>query len=208
MIIGIDEVGLGAWAGPLVVGAFAAPSEDWQVAGLNDSKKLNRVQRTKIAKQLLREYSGFQVLVEVPSNRIDERGISNVLPEAMAEALETLIQRVGIPERVIVDGAPPRSKRANRILGAEFHVKADSKFPCVMAASVLAKVARDQTMRSLSVTYPYYGFDRHVGYGTNRHREAIVEHGICPLHRQSYSPIRSFLSEDYGKTTNNSQQRG
>lgn len=186
MIIGIDEVGLGSWAGPLVVCAFAAPDETWTVPGLNDSKKLSRSERTRIGKELLKLYAERQCLVWVDSIDIDKYGIKASLPYAMEKVLTNLISVVGLPDRVIIDGED------KGISGAEFYPKADGNYPCVMAASVLAKMRRDDHMISLAEDYPQYGFENHVGYGTKEHQDAITAHGLCPLHRRSYQPMRSY----------------
>lgn len=183
MIIGVDEVGLGAWAGPLTVCAFAAPGEQWALEGLNDSKALSRMARTRIAKKLQQEHAQCFEVVNVSSAEIDRSGIGRVLPRAMEQAIYQLIARVGLPDRVIIDG------ESKGFHGAEYVPKADALFPCVMAASILAKVQRDAFMEYKAVIYPEYGFEAHAGYGTKRHRNAIALHGICPLHRRSYRPM-------------------
>lgn len=188
MIVGIDEVGLGAWAGPLVVCAFAAHSESWIVPGLDDSKKLGKTVRNKLGKDLMRQYNGDYSLVQVEASDIDQYGIAKMLPFAMERALENLIESLGIPDRVIIDGDP------KGLHGAEYFPRADGEFPCVMAASVIAKVYRDDLMVQHAVTHPQYGFDSHVGYGTKRHARALEEYGVCDLHRRSYKPIESFTS--------------
>lgn len=188
LVVGIDEVGLGPWAGPLVVCAFAAPSESWVIEGLNDSKKLSDRQRVDLSKTLLRTMPTAFELVWVPVEEIDSRGIGRVHMEAMERAAEKLIERVGVPWRVIVDGD------RQPFAGAECYPKADGTYPSVMAASIVAKVARDEYMVRQSISYPEYGFDRHVGYGTAYHRAAIQRFGLCPLHRRSYKPIKKFAA--------------
>jgi ribonuclease HII len=192
LIVGVDEVGLGAWAGPLVVCAFAARSDSWRLEGLDDSKKIDKKTRRTLAKTLAEVHSDDYVLVQVDANEIDLVGIAAALPAAMDVALKKLIDLIGIPERVIIDGDPPRRMldTETALLGAEYYPKADGNFPCVMAASVLAKVYRDDLMAAHAITYPEYGFERHVGYGTPRHAAALDEHGVCALHRRSYAPIR------------------
>lgn len=191
MIIGIDEVGLGAWAGPLVVCAFAAPNESWTVPGLTDSKAFKGEAqvyiRSQLAGRLSREFPSHHVLISVDALDIDRYGIGVVLPMAMNRALEKLVDLAGLPDRVIVDGED------KNVLGAEFHSKADLKFPCVSAASVIAKVFRDDYMTGMSAEYPHYGFVSHVGYGTKEHRAALDKNGLCPLHRRSYQPMRGMV---------------
>lgn len=183
-IIGIDEVGLGAWAGPLVVCAFSAPDELWKVPGLNDSKKLSKAKRDQLAKMLMRDYRGFFALIEVSSQDIDRDGIAVSLPWAMKTALNNLIMATGVPDRVIIDG------ENKGILGAEFYPRADGRFQAVMAASVIAKVYRDDKMAMFSKKYPEYGFEKHSGYGTSAHHSALIRVGLCPLHRRSYRPMK------------------
>jgi ribonuclease HII len=191
MIIGIDEVGLGAWAGPLVVCAFAAPDEEWTVPGLTDSKAFKGeaqvYARSQLSARLVRDFPQHHVLIAVDAVDIDARGIGAVLPMAMNRALERLIDLVGLPDRVIIDGED------KHIPGAEFVAKADMKFPCVSAASVIAKVYRDDYMTGMAADYPQYGFVSHVGYGTKEHRAAIDKIGLCPLHRLSYQPMRGIV---------------
>lgn len=187
MLIGVDEVGLGAWAGPLVVCAFAAPDEAWRVPGLNDSKKLSKKAREAIAKPLMRDMVNRFVLVSIDAVDIDDMGIGKALPLAMERAILRLIARVGVPDRVIVDGED------KGFAGAEYYPKADGTYPCVMAASVVAKVYRDDRMADLATDYPLYDFEGHVGYGTPRHLAAMQAHGLTPYHRRSYAPMQPFI---------------
>lgn len=190
-IIGIDEVGLGSWAGPLVVCAFYAPTEVWSLPALNDSKKLGKSTREKLAKELMRQFPDQFALVTVDSWDIDKHGIAKVLPMAMERSLELLVKKTGLPNRVIVDGED------KGLRGAEYFPKADGLFPSVMAASVIAKVFRDDLMYRHAKTYPHYGFEKHVGYGTRAHQQALVDHGLCPLHRRSYRPMRNgFVAKE------------
>lgn len=187
-IIGVDEVGMGCWAGPVVVCAFAAPNESWDMDFLNDSKKLSKKQRPIIAKRLMQEMSGLYEIVWGHVADIDQYGIGPTHKKAMELAIDRLIARVGVPHRVIVDGVK------QPVLGAECYPKADGKFPCVMAASVIAKVTRDDFMLQRAAEFPQYGFDRHVGYGTDVHFQALQQHGLCELHRRSYKPMNSIAA--------------
>jgi ribonuclease HII len=186
-IVGIDEVGLGAWAGPLVVCAFAAPDEDWKMPSLDDSKKLAKGVRERVAKELMRKFPDNYTLIQVDSWDIDKHGIKKVLPMAMERALERLIDKTGVPNRVIVDGDDKGLK------GAEYYHRADGQYPAVMAASVIAKVFRDDRMALYSEEYPKYGFENHVGYGVPKHEAAIRAHGMCPLHRRSFQPMKGLV---------------
>lgn len=187
-IIGVDEVGLGSWAGPLVVCAFAAPSEEWILEKLDDSKKVSKSNRSTLAKALMRDFPQSYVLITGGVSDIDTHGIEKTWRRAMELAVERLIAQVGVPWRVIIDG------NKQPVMGAECYPKADGKFPCVMAASVIAKVHRDTHMMEEAVKYPQYGFDRHAGYGTAQHRSALMAHGLSPIHRRSYEPMSSLLA--------------
>jgi ribonuclease HII len=187
ILIGSDEVGWGAVAGPLYVVGVAMPSS-WSFPGLRDSKKYTgkkgREQREAIFEPLLEEVRGHWELSIFQPEEIDRRGAQHCLIEAHTEVLTRLIART--PEesidRVIVDGKNrlPRVRRAVPIPKAEDH------FQAVAAASVLAKVLRDALMDDFARIYPQYGFESHAGYGVKDHLKAIRKHGLCPIHRRSY----------------------
>jgi ribonuclease HII len=187
-IIGVDEVGTGAIAGPVLVTAFAAPNADWNLPGLDDSKKLTRYPRWALGKLLMREFEDNHETIWIPRDEIDERGLHECVRAATAEACYRLIERVGIPERVILDGSGPVP-----IQGAETYPKADGIYPAVMAASVIAKVTRDEHMAFWAIEYPQYGFEFNAGYGTDYHKAAIYNHGITPIHRRSVRTIKEYL---------------
>ena len=188
VIIGVDEVGLGPIAGPVVACAFAAPDESWTLEGIDDSKKLSARQLTNLSRELMRYHPKSFEIAWGSVEQIDEFGLGRTHMAAMETAILRLIERVGVPHRVIVDGVRQPT------LGAECHPKADSKFPSVSAASIIAKVARDEYMVRQSIAYPQYGFESHVGYDTAKHRAAIVANGICPLHRRSVKTIKNYLA--------------
>jgi len=183
--VGVDEVGRGSWAGPLVVGAVSLSS---RLAGLKDSKKLNKAQRL-ILDGKIRRISAAYGLGWVWPEELDNLGLTLGTTLAITRALEQI--KIDYDE-IIIDGHinfladNPKSRTL---------IKADSLIPCVSAASILAKVARDKYMEQMSKEYPDYGFGRHVGYGTKLHIDMITKHGICDLHRKSYKPIRSLLEE-------------
>lgn len=179
-VVGIDEVGLGSLAGPLVVCAFSAPHPSWRLPGLTDSKKMSRSLRESLASILVKEFSDFYVLIEASSSDIDRVGIGKVLPMAMERALDRILEKTGVPDRVIIDGED------KGIFGAEYYPKADLNFPAVSAASIIAKVHRDRLMVEYAGQYPGYGFEQHMGYPTKQHRDAVESLGQCPIHRRSY----------------------
>jgi ribonuclease HII len=181
LIVGIDEVGRGAWAGPLVVGAVALKKE---IDGLTDSKKLNTSLRERLAKEIHR--SSLVGLGWVTPIEIDELGLTKATGLACERALENI--KVSCDE-IVIDGSVnfmPNNKLARCM------VKADSQVPAVSAASIVAKVARDNYMREQSKTYINYGFEKNVGYGTKLHIESLKNLGISPIHRLSYKPLRAL----------------
>ncbi len=182
---GADEAGRGCFAGPLVSAAVVFDYSRFEqcdcrdlLAGLRDSKKLSRLARERLYPFILRCAVRIAVVVSSPE-RIDENGVHKTNLADLSRCLEMLAP---LPELVLIDGwrlpdgAPPH----HPVKGG------DSKSACIAAASVIAKVTRDSLMRRFHALYPQYGFDRHVGYGTLAHREAIVRHGYCPLHRRSF----------------------
>ena len=196
-LLGIDEVGRGPLAGPLVVGAVVLPDERpaW-VAELKDSKKLSAKKREKFA-EILRVEAPAWGLGWVSPVEIDELGMSESLKLATRRAVEE-VQRMARRHRVsfsqiIIDG------KVNFLAGTRLEkfvstaVKADDLIREVSAASIVAKVARDQYMVEMGAKFPGYGFEKHMGYGTAAHIAAIHEKGICPEHRRSFEPIRSMV---------------
>lgn len=200
MIFGVDEVGLGALAGPLVVCAFAAPGEDWSWRSdgilpkkyeLNDSKKLTRKAREWLSAELAKDFPDQYVILEVPSEEIDTSGIAACLSWALNAAVKSLLETVGIPERVIIDGED------KGVPGAEFYPKADGKFPCVMAASILAKNYRDTLMSSYAEKYAGYSFGSNSGYGTKAHTDALERLGPCNIHRKTFAPVSYYFRKEH-----------
>ncbi|MCE7936604.1 ribonuclease HII [Candidatus Saccharibacteria bacterium CPR2] len=180
--VGIDEVGRGAWAGPLVVTAVALDL-NIKLPRLKDSKKLSSKQRVQLEKSI-RENAHDIAIAWVPSIDIDEVGLGAALGNAMREALNGLNCHFG---RVIVDGNVDYVKFGNLSRAV---VRADDQFPEVSAASIVAKVSRDNYMRKMSLEYKEYGFEKNVGYGTKQHLEALQKHGpIKNFHRFSFKPI-------------------
>lgn len=177
ILIGADEVGTGALAGPAYVCAVAAPV-DWVVQGLNDSKQLAPSQREEVYARLY-EARVPMSLALVTAATIDQLGLRKSIVLAFRYVVEDLL-RSHPGADVVIDGDMLVSP------GWRSLPKADAHFPAVMAASVVAKVNRDHAMQALHNDYPLYGFDRHVGYGTPSHRAALRRHGPCPQHRRSF----------------------
>ena|ERR1700757_989450 len=184
-IVGIDEVGRGCWAGPVVAGAVLLSEP---IAGLKDSKKLTKLQRERLAAQI--QSAALAVgLGWVEAAVIDEIGLTEAVRLAMRRALE----RISVSyDAVIIDG---NLNYLMDVPGTQALIKADDIIPSVSAASIVAKVARDSYMANLGEGYSGYRFDTHVGYGTALHLEKLRELGVSDQHRRSFKPIRTLLAE-------------
>jgi ribonuclease HII len=183
MIVGIDEVGRGCWAGPVVAGAVVLAQP---IPGLKDSKKLTKLQREKLDAQIRVSAVSFG-LGWVPAAEIDQLGLTEAVRLAMRRALAEI---VAVYSEIIIDGNYnffPELASSRALVGA------DNLVPEVSAASIIAKVARDKYMADIATTFPGYAFEKHVGYGTAAHRAAVRGLGICDLHRRSFKPIQAFL---------------
>ena len=192
-ILGIDEVGRGPLAGPLVVSAVILPDEkpEW-AAELKDSKKLSAKKREALSDLILKDVpaSGFGWVF--PSE-IDEVGISEALRLATERAVKS-VQKLHIPfSQIIIDGKVNFLKLTSLSKYVTTVVKADDFIKEVSAASIIAKVARDNYMKEIALKYPGYGFEKNVGYGTAKHMAGIYELGICPEHRKSFEPIKTMV---------------
>lgn len=191
-VLGVDEAGRGPLAGPVAVGVVAVP-EGFDVAkeflGVADSKKLSEKKREKIFSMLeSRVATGdARFAVEFESAAvIDEKGIARVLREAVARGVRALAPDA-VLARVQLDGA----LRAPSEYAQETIIHGDALVPLISLASVAARVSRDRLMLALAAEYPQYGFEKHKGYGTRAHYDALVRHGPCAIHR------RSFLHVDF-----------
>ena len=202
MILGIDEVGRGPYAGPLVIGACILG--DWQnsentewIEKLTDSKKLSAKRREELY-VLIKEKALATATGWVSSAEIDEIGLSEALRLATRRAVEQ-IQKTEVPfSEIIIDGTmnflagTKLEKYVSTLKKGDFLVKE------ISAASILAKVERDKYMMELDAVYPEYGFGKHVGYGTAAHQKAMEEFGLTPEHRRSFRPVREIAES---KTT-------
>jgi ribonuclease HII len=188
-VCGSDEVGYGAWAGPLCVCAAITFPSAQRVISVTDSKRLSVAQREDLYHVLSKTITHSIVCVE--PEEIDQRGLGVVWEAAHSQAIQKAIdahKAKGHKEMplVIVDG--------NRgFLGATALPKADLLIPAVSIASILAKVHRDHIMYEMDTKYPGYGFKSHVGYGVPQHQEALERLGITPIHRKSYAPIAKLI---------------
>lgn len=193
MILGIDEVGRGPWAGPLVVGAVILGGAE--IDGLDDSKKLTKKRREALDVEI-REKAAAWALGWVSAQELDDIGMSEALRLATRRAVEQVQvqcrQRNLAFSEIIIDG------KVNFLQGTALEKfamtmpKADGLIPSVSAASIVAKVARDQFMVEQDAVYPGYGFKSNAGYGVAKHRAAIERLGVTPLHRLSFAPLAKY----------------
>jgi ribonuclease HII len=190
LICGVDEAGRGPLAGAVYAAAVILDPQH-SIAGLADSKTLSESKREHLAIQI-KQYALAWAIASSSVEEIDELNILQASLLAMKRAVECLQGRRGelvIPHEVLVDGLHcPRINVPTRAI-----VKGDSKEACIAAASILAKTARDEEMRSMDIKYPQYDFAKHKGYPTKDHMQRLAEHGISAIHRRSYAPVRRLL---------------
>lgn len=177
-ICGIDEAGRGPLAGPVVIASVIMPI-DSMIEGVNDSKKISEKKREKLYDLIIKEAIAYGVGI-VEQDVIDEINILNATKKGLTLSLKELNKK---PDLILVDAL-------NHIdtLGVPYEsiIKGDAKSYSIAAASIIAKVTRDRIMREWANVYPQYGFEKHKGYGTANHIQAIKEFGLCPLHRRSF----------------------
>ncbi|BDZ74937.1 MULTISPECIES: ribonuclease HII [Methylophaga] len=185
IIAGVDEVGRGPLAGPVVTAAVIL-NPDNPIAGLADSKKLTEKRRESLV-PLIKEHALAWAMGRAEPDEIDELNILQASLLAMKRAVEALSI---VPEHVLVDGihAPKLNCPVTTI------IKGDQSEPAIAAASILAKVARDQEMIALEEQYPGYGFAKHKGYPTKQHQQALLTLGVTDIHRRSFGPVHKALS--------------
>lgn len=184
-IAGVDEAGRGPLAGPVYAAAVILP-EGARLDGINDSKKLSEKKREALFDEITKIAVSYSI-ASVDEKIIDQVNILNATHMAMCQAVDGL----SVPaDYVIIDG--------NSIKGMEKPhetlVKGDAKSISIAAASILAKVSRDRYIKEMGEKYPQYGFEKHKGYGTKAHTDAILEHGICPIHRKTF--LKKLLGEN------------
>lgn len=199
-IVGVDEAGRGPLAGPLAVGAVAWPisySFQERFADIRDSKQLSVLRREYFFKELREEELRGMIISSrafIPPGMIDACGMTKALRLGVARALEKLCLDISAV-RVVLDG----SLFAPLEYAQETIIRGDETVPIISAASVIAKVSRDRRMVRIAKKYPQYEFEKHKGYGTRAHYEALRKHGVSPVHRKLFlrkwmgSSDRSFL---------------
>lgn len=190
MLIGIDECGYGCYAGNLFVGGVRAPN-DWKIPGLNDSKKLTHTERAALVCQIqpLLGNTLQYAVCQMTAQQIDELGLGVCHKTAICRVIADLYKE---GDSIIMDGNLKPDNilkyKVSEILPGALQsvIKADGKFPAVMAASILIKEQRDELMRQEHLKYPHYGWDHNAGYIVADHLDGIRKYGFTELHRRSY----------------------
>ena len=183
-VAGVDEVGRGPLAGPVITAAVILP-DNFDLPGLTDSKKLSKSKREALS-GLIQEQALCCAFGEASVAEIDQLNIFHATMLAMQRAVSALTLT---PVMVLVDGnrSPDFGIPAKAVVGG------DGIEACISAASIIAKVARDKLMAEYAEQYPEYGFERNSGYPTKQHRDALREHGATPIHRKSFAPVQAVL---------------
>ncbi len=188
-ICGVDEAGRGPLVGSVVAGAVVLDPNQ-PIIGLRDSKKLSPARREKLYAEIMQKARAWGIGQASPSE-IDTLNILQATMLAMRRAIEALSERLGEwPSKALIDG--------NRCpilpIASEAIIKGDAKEPAISAASIIAKVTRDQQMQVLHTQYPQYGFNQHMGYPTEAHMQALKQYGPCEEHRRTFAPVRDLIS--------------
>lgn len=188
-IAGVDEVGRGPLAGPVVAAAVILDPA-WPIEGLADSKKLSERQREVLAAEIKQRALAW-ALGRAEAQEVDRINVLQASLLAMQRAVEALRPAA---EYALVDG-----NRCPRLpCPAEPIVRGDATVPAISAASIIAKVSRDLEMKAFDAVYPGYGFAKHKGYPSPQHLRALGELGVCPIHRRSFAPVRNRLAAEKG----------
>ncbi len=184
-VAGVDEAGRGPLAGSVVAAAVILDSSQ-PIVGLTDSKKLTAAKRAKLEVEVKRTAVAWAI-AEASIEEIDD---INILHASMLAMRRAVLALKTSPDIVLVDG-----NREPDLANFEVHaiIKGDLTEPCISAASVLAKEYRDRQMLELDLLYPQYQFAKHKGYPTQLHRDLLIQHGISPVHRRSFKPVRDLL---------------
>ena len=204
-VCGIDEAGRGPLAGPVVACAVILPNQaklkvEDLPSEVNDSKKLSAKKRAQLL-QTIQNIPGIAIGVGIcTAQEIDEHNILNATHLAMKRAYEKLPTK---SDYCLVDGLPIKGLPVEH----EGIVKGDSRSYSIAAASIVAKETRDQMMHDYAEKFPQYGFEKHKGYGTKVHNEALAEHGPCEIHRYSFAPVR-LAAEKFNNKDNEESDYG
>lgn len=183
-IAGIDEVGRGPLAGPVVAATVILP-QSFYLPGLNDSKKLSEAKREEYFEVISKVALAIGIGA-ISADKIDEINIYEATKLAMLEAISNLNIR---PDYLLIDAMTLPTNIPQKSI-----IKGDSLSISIAASSIIAKVMRDRLMKKWGAEYPEYGFEKHMGYGTKFHIEAINKHGVTQIHRKTFSPVKKALS--------------
>lgn len=184
-IAGVDEAGRGPIAGPLVVSSVILKNTNIHPL-LNDSKKLSERKREILYDWIIENSFSYSIKI-ISAKIVDDINILQATLYGMKSSVESL--KV-IPDFVLIDG---NKIPKNLVNPARAIVKGDSSYACIAAASILAKVSRDRLMHNIHQQYPYYAFDEHKGYPTEKHIKLLTQHGISPEHRITYKPVKELI---------------
>ena len=188
-ICGVDEAGRGPLVGSVVAGAVVLDPNQ-PIIGLRDSKKLSPARREQLYAEIMQKAQAWGVGQASPSE-IDTLNILQATMLAMRRAIEALSERLGEwPSKALIDG----NHCPILPIASEAIIKGDAKEPAISAASIIAKVTRDQQMQALHTQYPQYGFNQHMGYPTEVHMQALKQYGPCEEHRRTFAPVRDLIS--------------
>ena len=186
LIAGVDEVGRGPLAGPVVAAAVILP-ENCKIPGLNDSKRIPKSKHHAIYQAVLDQ--ALSVGIGIKDNRvIDQVNIYEATKLAMLEAIQELDPQ---PQHLLID-----AMKLDLPISQTSIIKGDANSLSIAAASIVAKVTRDQMMAAYDQKYPGYDFAQNAGYGTSNHLEGLERHGVTPIHRRSFEPIKSMTDFD------------
>jgi ribonuclease HII len=183
----VDEAGAGCFAGNLVVAAVILNPNN-PIEGLNDSKKLTEKKREELYPEVIEKVLDY-CIITISSEEIDN---SNILAMRM-EGMKRAIKGLNKVEYALLDG---NRIPEGLIVPADYMIKGDAKSEGIAAASILAKVTRDRQIDIDAKKYPEYGFEKHKGYGTKIHKEALEKYGACEIHRMSYKPVRASMTKE------------
>jgi len=189
LIAGVDEVGRGPLAGPVVACAVVMPHERRAMPGINDSKQLSEKKRDKVIGKILANAVG----IGIGAASVHEIDRLNILQASVLAIRRALRRLPVVPDHIVVDG---RSVRTYDFAHTAV-IHGDARCYSIACASIVAKITRDRVMRALASRYPVYKWEENVGYSTAWHLKSIAEHGITPHHRRSFLPVRQ-ISFDFG----------
>lgn len=190
VLAGLDEAGAGPLAGPIFAACVVIdPEHTRELIGVDDSKKLRAVERERLA-LAIKNHARAWAIASATVEEIDRLNILQAGLLAMRRALDEVLTRCSPIDHLLID-----ARKIDAPIPQTPLIKGDSRSLSIAAASILAKVARDQEMTQLAVIYPSYGFERHKGYGTEDHLAAVRAHGVTPLHRRSFEPIWTMVNQ-------------